>query len=189
MIGIILAGGQSKRFGTDKATYHLPGYDASNVQLAVTKLLPYCNQVVVSANVKNQSVIRRQLRDHPAVKLVCDVPPYDQHGPLSGLVAVTSWHPEPTDYLLLAVDYPDLQTKSIAQLAAHPAAFVADDQHLHFTLAHFRTDHQTLCNWLRKGGNWRLGTFLIKKCYCHPLHLAAHQELCNLNYRTRKDQQ
>lgn len=39
MIGLVLAGGQSRRFGVDKATYALPGHPA-NVVSAVKRLLP-----------------------------------------------------------------------------------------------------------------------------------------------------
>ena len=48
MIGIVYAGGNSKRFGQDKATYQVLGLPASNVQLAVTKLKLFCSQVQIA---------------------------------------------------------------------------------------------------------------------------------------------
>lgn len=187
MIGIVLAGGQSRRFGTDKATYQLTSLDASNVQLAVSKLLPFCEQVAVSVSHKNQQAIGQQLRAFPRTILIEDHPPFDHHGPLSGLVAVTQHFPGVHDYLMVAVDYPFLRPETVQALADHPQSVIATDDHLHYSLAHFRTDYQTVHAWLA-GNKWRLGGFLTECCGCHPLLFPLRQEFTNLNYLNKKEQ-
>lgn len=186
MIGIVLAGGQSKRFGTDKATYSLPGSSQSNVQLAVKKLLPLCEKVIVSVNANNQSRIEKQLTSYFRVTLVTDCPPYDQHGPLSGLLAACKCNPTWNDYLVLAVDYPYLKIKTLRSLASHPNTFVAADNHFHFSLAHFQTNYQTLKTWTGVDNNWRLGEFLMKECHCQPLNFKPSYQFCNLNYLQKR---
>jgi molybdopterin-guanine dinucleotide biosynthesis protein A len=187
MIGIVLAGGQSRRFGTDKATYHLASLDASNVQLAVSKLLPFCEQVAVSVSQKNQQAISQQLQTFPRTILVEDQPPFNHHGPLSGLVAVTQHFSGAHDYLMVAVDYPFLRPETVQVLADHPQTVIATDGHLHYSLAHFRADYQTVHTWLA-GNNWRLGAFLAECCRCHPLFFPPRQEFTNLNYINKKEQ-
>lgn len=186
MIGIVLAGGQSKRFGTDKATYQLGSLNASNVQLAVSKLLPFCEQVVVSVNQKNQQAICKQLRAFPRTILVGDLPPFDQHGPLSGLLAVTKHLPGRHDYLMVAVDYSFLRSETIQALARHQQTVITTGDHLHYSLAHFRTDYQTINTWLMDN-NWRLGAFLTECCRCQPLSFPQRQEFTNLNYLNKKE--
>ena len=106
MIGLVYAGGKSSRFGKDKATYRVPGLPATNVQLAVEKLTPFCQQIVICANEINQAHIVKLVGQVPAVQIICDIPPYDCHGPLSAIIACTNQFSIVQDYLTLAVDYP-----------------------------------------------------------------------------------
>ncbi len=65
MIGLVYAGGKSTRFGKDKATYHVPGLPATNIELAVEKLTPLCQQIVVCANEINRAHILKLVGQEP----------------------------------------------------------------------------------------------------------------------------
>lgn len=182
MIGLIYAGGKSTRFGRDKATYQLSGLAAPNVQLAVNKLLPLCQQVIICANLHNQQAIHQLVGSHPRLRLVCDHAPFNDHGPLSALVAGTADIKGRQAYLTLAVDYPYLSEQTLTQLARHPDTYLATVNHDHYTLAHFQVSHEDLLDWLQ-AGDWRLRNFIIHQCHCQPLRCQASNEFNNLNYR------
>ncbi len=65
MIGLVYAGGKSTRFGKDKATYHVPGLPSTNIELAVEKLTPLCQQIVVCANEINRAHILKLVGQEP----------------------------------------------------------------------------------------------------------------------------
>lgn len=73
MIGLVYAGGKSTRFGKDKATYHVPGLPATNIELAVEKLTPFCQQIVVCANEINRAHILKLVGQEPTVQIICDI--------------------------------------------------------------------------------------------------------------------
>lgn len=182
MLGLIFAGGRSRRFGRDKATFQCPGLPASNIELAVQKLIPFCTQIVVCANEKNQETICRLLDKYNAVHVITDIPPFDHHGPLSALVAATTNFPQEQEFIAIAVDYPYLGMRTIRRLAAHPMTFLATDEHAHYSLAHFTSSRQQIISWLQQG-NWRLRDFITCQCHCHPLNCASSFEFLNLNYQ------
>lgn len=182
MIGLIYAGGKSIRFGKDKATYHIPGLPATNIELAVEKLAPLCQQIVVCANEINRAHILKLVGQVPAVQVVCDIPPYDHHGPLSAIIACTSYFSTFQDYLTLAVDYPYITKNSLAILAHTPNAYIMTNKHHHYSLAHFSISNEQVTTWVANN-NWRLRSFITNKCSCHPLTYRSSNEFSNLNYR------
>lgn len=102
MIGVVLAGGSSKRMGLDKATVPVAGRPMLAWVLAA--ITPVCEEVVVSG------------RSAPSdVRVVAD-PPTPHRGPLAGLVAAQAAFP--ADHLLVvAVDQPWMLTETAARLA------------------------------------------------------------------------
>lgn len=102
---VLLAGGESRRMGTDKATMIFRGKPLWQIQLErLRKLEPV--EILVSA--------RTDLSWRPAdVKLVPDAPP--SRGPLSGLAAALA--SMETDHLLaLAIDLPFMTTEHLRHL-------------------------------------------------------------------------
>ncbi|EGS37353.1 hypothetical protein HMPREF9102_1486 [Limosilactobacillus oris F0423] len=178
MIGIVLAGGQSLRFGRDKATCQLPGQKYSNVQLAVNKLSA-CEQIIVCANRANQGKIKSQLGS--GITIVCDLAEYANHGPLAAIATATSLRTGDVDYQTLPVDYPNLTPATVNRIAAQPNTVAATVGHAHYTIAHFRCSHRQVVNWLAHG-DWRLRHFIIDCCHCQPLLFPDSHEFINLNY-------
>lgn len=180
MIGIVLAGGQSRRFGSDKALYPLSGIGQTCVQLTVKKLHPFCRTVMVSSNHHNGPVIKHQL--HSSGQVIYDEAPYDNHGPLSGIIAVTSHFQGINDYLVLAVDYPLISRMTLNELSEESNVMAATFRQLHFTVAHFTVSHQKVVNWVNQHG-WRLGSFMTQCCHCRPLLCNRSSEFINMNYQ------
>lgn len=183
MIGLVYAGGKSTRFGKDKATYHVPGLPATNIELAVEKLTPLCQQIVICANEINRAHILKLVGQEPAVQIICDIPSYDHHGPLSAIIACTNQFSIVQDYLTLAVDYPYITKNSLAVLARTPNSYIATSQHNHYSLAHFSVSNEQVTTWVDNNDDWRLRSFIINKCVSHPLVYRSSAEFSNLNYR------
>jgi molybdopterin-guanine dinucleotide biosynthesis protein A len=108
LTAVLLAGGESRRMGTDKATFLFRGKPLWQVQLeTLQKLEP--KQIFVSA--RFDPPWRRD-----DVVFVADVPP--SRGPLSGLAA--SVDRMSTSYLLaLAIDMPWMSSKYLESLYTH----------------------------------------------------------------------
>lgn len=182
MIGLVYAGGMSVRFGEDKATYQVPGLPATNIQLAVKKLSPLCQQVIVCANEHNQAKIKTLVGSDPSVIVICDLPSFHQHGPLSAIIACTARFKGTQDYLAMAVDYPYIQETTLSTLEQNPNSYIRTDNHDHYSLAHFSTSNDQVIKWVNHG-DWRLHHFIVNKCGCQPLSFPATTEFSNLNYR------
>lgn len=116
--GIILAGGRSRRMGSDKALLPAPGPTSRTFieQLALL-LAPHCAEVLLVARDPMSSQGYAPFTSPPRWRMVYDQTP-DQ-GPLmglaSGLRAITQSHA-----LVIAVDLPCIQPALLAWLAAFP---------------------------------------------------------------------
>ncbi|WP_028951087.1 molybdenum cofactor guanylyltransferase [Sulfurihydrogenibium subterraneum] len=80
---VVLAGGQSKRMGTDKA--FLAYKDKTFLQTIVEKLSKKCDEIILSVN-KDPRIYIDHLKPHK-VKVVKDLHPYE--GPLNAILSVS----------------------------------------------------------------------------------------------------
>lgn len=108
MIGVVLAGGASKRMGRDKSTVELAGTPL--IAWVVGALESVCSDVVIAGRDWEG---RRRLDDHPDFK-----------GPLAGLAAALEMG---DDVLLVAVDQPWLRPATLQGLAARAGTAVPVD--------------------------------------------------------------
>lgn len=178
MIGLILAGGQSRRFGSDKALYTLPQQRKTNVELAFEKISPYCKTVYISTNSDNQGAIKRLFNTNPNAKIITDKEPYVGHGPLSGLYALLT-QVQAADVLMMAVDYPYTTRQEIEKLLPLPSYLVTPTTS-HYAIAHLKITLKQLEKALQQN-NWQLGNFI--KDYCKPIKVDDSPTLVNMNYR------
>lgn len=178
MIGLILAGGESKRFGQDKALYQFADLPANNTQLAVNNLRPFCEQIFISASKTNYPLLSKQFVNQQEIKVTQDVPPFDHHGPLSGLYALTNYFQGSVEILMLAVDYPLITRSELAKLIDRPSYLAtATDQHV--TIAHLTTSQSELETILRHD-QWRLNQFVTD--HCQPVIVPDSRNLINFNH-------
>lgn len=176
-IGIILAGGKSRRFKQDKALFYDPQFHKTWVELATEKLRPLTTELFISVNKTNAEAIHKLLIDQP-VHLAIDTLP--SVGPLGGLLTVAQ-QVDATDFLVLAVDYPELTSESLQKLLATPDCYAVDaENNPHFTIAHLNFEAQKLADYLATG-NRRL-KFFYQQLGLQTLTLPMDQ-LKNHNYR------
>ena len=103
MNGLVLSGGQSSRMGSDKALidYHgIPQY-----AYVYDLLIRFCDEVFISSK-ENK---------YPLPTLL-DNAKYENMGPIAGLL--TAFDYQETDWLVLAIDYPEITAKDIEKLLA-----------------------------------------------------------------------
>ena len=97
--GVVLAGGESRRMGKDKATiaYHnMPQW-----QWTKELISPFCESVFVSSNSLDFGIK--------------DEKNFAHNGPIGGILTIYSKYPE-LNLLVLGVDYPNLNMNSISTL-------------------------------------------------------------------------
>jgi len=114
---IILAGGQSRRMGTDKALLPLPGNeDVTFVEHLASMLISLCREVLVVAHDATHAT-SYPLSKLPGVRVVTDQVP--DYGPLMGLYSGLSAM-QATHALVVAVDMPFVQPALVSFLLSQP---------------------------------------------------------------------
>jgi molybdopterin-guanine dinucleotide biosynthesis protein A len=105
LIGVVLAGGRSRRFGSDKALHELDGQ--SLLERAASKLKALGLEVYISVNEKQVE----SLPEH--MHWIKDR--YDDQGPLGGLLTVHEAFPE-SDLFVLACDLIHVEVEDLKRI-------------------------------------------------------------------------
>lgn len=145
-VGIVLAGGRSSRFGEPKAFFQDEATGKTWVELTVSKLMPLCEMVFVSANHENYSKLVTLFDAEPAIQIVPDQAAFSDFGPLGGIYAVmkAAANYQKANFLVLPVDMPFLTPKEIGQLADYPNHFAKTEQANHYLVANIPYSRETL---------------------------------------------
>lgn len=145
-VGIVLAGGRSSRFGEPKAFFQDEATGKTWVELTVSKLMPLCEMVFVSANHENYSKLVTIFDAEPAIQIVPDQAVFSDSGPLGGIYAVmkAAANYQKANFLVLPVDMPFLTSKEIGQLADYPNHFAKTEQANHYLVANIPYSRETL---------------------------------------------
>ncbi|KKB36829.1 molybdenum cofactor guanylyltransferase [Bacillus thermotolerans] len=110
-VGIVLAGGESRRFGEPKAFAHYNGRPF--YERAIQALAPVTDEVVL---VSHPSLVDR-FSQESSVPFIEDEAPYQGKGPLAGLYSVMK-HIESIWYITMPCDTPLIHADMIRRLAA-----------------------------------------------------------------------
>ncbi|EFB0931285.1 molybdenum cofactor guanylyltransferase [Listeria monocytogenes] len=145
-VGIVLAGGRSSRFGEPKAFFQDEATGKTWVELTMSKLMPLCEMVFVSANHENYSKLVTIFDAEPAIQIVPDQAVFSDFGPLGGIYAVmkAAANYQKANFLVLPVDMPFLTSKEIGQLADYPNHFAKTEQANHYLVANIPYSRETL---------------------------------------------
>ena len=87
MIGVILAGGKSSRFGEDKALYPLNGLPMYEHVAQSLENVQAIDEIVINTNDKLKTSFKNY-------KVIVDDAAYQEHGPLGGLYAAAKAYPK-----------------------------------------------------------------------------------------------
>ncbi|EAE8347240.1 molybdenum cofactor guanylyltransferase [Listeria monocytogenes] len=150
-VGIVLAGGRSSRFQEPKAFFRDEATGKTWVELTVSKLLPLCNMVFVSANHENYSKLVALFDAKSTIQIIPDQTAFSEFGPLGGIYAVMieAAAYQKANFLVLPVDMPFLTSKEIGRLAEYPNHFAKTEQTNHYLVANIPYSQETLHNLLQ----------------------------------------
>lgn len=181
-VGLILAGGHSRRFGSDKALFHETGQQPQVQQMAAI-LKPLVTHIFISVNAQNSSEIQRLFQGDLDTTVLVDQVPFIDQGPLSGIFAACQVQKKPVDFLMVPTDYPQLHTATLSHLLAQPSYPVVNGRS-HQTIAHFTTETAEVQGFLNTGER-RIRLFLEQCCGCQPKTLILKDPTQFNNYNQR----
>lgn len=121
MKAIILAGGQSQRFGTPKAFAEIEGETFYKRIIDVLKATNIFNEIIISTN---DTLASKFDHDH----VIVDQARHKNKGPLAGIYSVMAEYPEETSFFVVSVDTPMITQKAISHLYQFMIEHLIDDQ-------------------------------------------------------------
>lgn len=139
MIGVLLAGGKSTRFGEDKAIYTLDGKPMYEHVIEKMKNVQAIDEIVINTNDKLKG------RFNAKYKVIIDDPNYKDMGPLSGIYRAAVDYPDQA-LLVMSVDTPYVEKEWLNQLtdsAKHSGltTITSDDEHLHPLIGVYQSEN------------------------------------------------
>ena len=163
--GLVLAGGESRRMGQDKALLKRDG--KSQLQHTVGLLDGVCERVFVSARHDQQDDAERS-------RFARIVDRYDGIGPVAGILTGLETHPN-VDWLIVACDLPNIDTETLQHLLDHRSATQP------FTA--FRSSYddlpEPLCAVYRSGSEAIVRRFIDDGIFC-PRKILLRSDTCLL---------
>ncbi len=182
-VAIILAGGNSTRFGSDKAFYIPAGKTKTWAEELVAKLTPLVTLVYISIQAKQFSKMSTLFSQNEKVKLVVDDPKLTDYGPLGGLYSVSQLlHEE--NCLITPVDVPNIQTTDFARLLQAQNVYAKTAQHDHYLIAHLPSFKNAITCCIER--NEHRVTDLLDKLDSTPLFFADEYAFFNQNTPFKK---
>lgn len=121
MKAIILAGGQSERFGAPKAFAEINGKMFYEQIIDVLSSMNMFNEIIISSNDKLAPKFK-------GARVVVDDSEHKNKGPLSGIYSVMKQDFEAELFFVISVDTPLITAKAISQLYQFMVEHVIEDQ-------------------------------------------------------------
>ncbi len=109
LFGLVLAGGESRRMGQDKA--RLRRGEQSQLAYIVSIVEPMVDRVFVSTRADQQSETERSRFDQIVDR-------YQDMGPVAGILSAMDEYPE-VDWLVVACDLPNIDASTVSHLLEH----------------------------------------------------------------------
>lgn len=152
LLGLILAGGRSRRLGRDKALLRRDG--KSQLQNLADVIAPLTDAVYVST--------RADQRDEPERSRFAQiVDRYTDIGPLAGILSAMDEHPD-ADWLVVACDLPNVDDEALR--------YLVDNATTRQPFAAYRSSHdglpEPLCAIYRAGSDAMIREFVADGVHC-----------------------
>lgn len=178
--GLILAGGKSTRYQSDKALAHFNTRVLTNVEYTAEKLLPFVDRCYISTNQNNNHAIRRLFYDVKDIEVIQDQKPLIDRGPIS---ALWSYFQETgndrANLIVLATDYKNIN-QTMLKLIANQNAYINCSGEPQYTFCHIDLSLRQFKNQLRnRHFRWQ---DVLKTANCDTVFLANYQ-IKNINYQ------
>ncbi|MCF6137911.1 molybdenum cofactor guanylyltransferase [Pseudalkalibacillus berkeleyi] len=187
-VGIILAGGESRRYGTPKALEKLNGIPF--YLRAVDVLRPLVERIVIVAHPSIENQLN-ELDDQ--IDVITDVVEYKGMGPLAGIYSGIKYLPA-ADYFVLASDMPIMRSSVFQQQYAVKKMLTSDctiipcvDGRIQPLAAIYSASITELIPKILKSDKRRL-TDLLQQTNCAYLHYTSEERMsCFKNVNTPGD--
>ena len=162
--GLVLAGGESRRLGRDKALLRRDG--KSQLAYMAGLLQEVTDRVFVSTRANQQN-------DPERGRFEIIVDRYDGIGPVAGILSGMDAHPE-VDWLIVACDLPNIDNVTLE--------FLLDNRSAEKPFSAFRSSHdglpEPLCALYRSGSDAIIRQFVDKGIVCpRKILMSADTEL------------
>ncbi|MCM3477892.1 molybdenum cofactor guanylyltransferase [Caldifermentibacillus hisashii] len=108
--GVVLAGGESRRFGSPKAFAEIDGIPF--YQCSINAIQPFCPSIVIVTKPNLQEKFKR---DRHNVAVINDVKEFRGQGPLAGLYSAMEYRGSPW-YMVTPIDVPFVEASIFGQL-------------------------------------------------------------------------
>lgn len=108
--GVVLAGGESRRFGSPKAFAEIDGIPF--YQCSINAIQPFCSSIVIVTKPNLQEKFKR---DRHNVAVINDVKEFRGQGPLAGLYSAMEYRASPW-YMVTPIDVPFVEASIFGQL-------------------------------------------------------------------------
>lgn len=187
-IALILAGGKSSRFNSDKSLAHFNSTKYSNIQYLVKTVSPFVQTVFVTTNAQNYNYIKKELFLYKNVIIKADAISSSNIGPLAGIQSIFNYLNDPEiNVLILPVDYQGIDAELIQFLTHHPMHFIQQNSRSHFTIGHLILKNDILIQFLNQK-NYRLRDYLLKCGNTAISYPYKSPLLKNINYEEDLDE-
>lgn len=173
--GLILAGGKSTRFKSDKALAHFNDIVIPNVKYTADLTTAYVDKTFISTNKNNYQSVNSLFNDETHV--IQDIEPLIDCGPMSALWSYfETTHKSTADLLVIATDY--IIDETAVKFLSENVGYIKIKRVPYYTCCHVKLKIELLKKYIgQKNYRWHS---LLEEANCKPLNFNG--QLKNINY-------
>lgn len=178
--GLILAGGKSTRYKSDKALAHFNTRVLTNVEYTAEQLLPFVDRCFISTNKNNNHDIRKLFYGVNNINVIEDQEPMVDKGPISALWSYfVSTNNDFADLMVLATDYKNINPTVLKLISDNTAYIQCENEDL-YTFCHIQISYRDFRHQLRaRHFRWY---DVLETSHCDTVKI-ANFKIKNINYQ------
>ncbi|MQS45900.1 NTP transferase domain-containing protein [Companilactobacillus mishanensis] len=178
--GLILAGGRSTRYQSDKALAHFNTRVLTNVEFTTKQVLPFVEHCYVSTNETNNRPIRQFFFNVNRVSTIQDQAPLIDKGPVSALWSYfQETGNQDADLLVVATDYKNID-QNVLKLISNKIPYIQCGEESYYTFCHIQINSNDFRRQMRNR-NYRWQN-ILRISNCETVYI-ANSNIKNINYQ------